>query len=278
MNTRHDLSVLCTLVAISIMAACGGSPEDVDTDVGEARSAALNANALNANALNANALYPNALTPSMLGSTALVWSSLSASAQAALQDPGASGALARQLARYATGCAFDTTQSFSVSWTDSLGTHNETYVGELGLATRWAQGPLNTEAQQWVSACLASRVNYFGVSVMLSSRAAALSTSGTELTDYPAQEGAFWGNLFTSTPAVYACDYVPDDAHSRAAYRVCAAGYDDGTGTLQSCGIIQRLGSCANTCGQLGNGQYYDACSSDGGLSSSAQVITVFLP
>jgi len=278
MNTRHDLSVICCLIALGTTAACGGSPEDVDPGVGEARNAALNANALNANALNANALDPGALTPSMLGGGPLDWASLDGSAQGALTDGGERGGLARQLLKYTVGCAFDSTQSFSVTWSDEAGDHTETYTGLLGLAVGWADGALVEPEQQWVSACLASRVNYFGVSVLLSSRSELLPSTESERADYPAEEGAFWGNLFSSTPTAFACDYVPDDDHSRKAYRVCAAGYDDGSGTLQGCGIIERVGPCSEACGQLEGEQYYRSCSSDGGETSAAQVITVFLP
>jgi hypothetical protein len=69
---------------------------------------------------------------------------------------------------------------------------------------------------------------------------------------------------------------VPNDAYSRSKLRVCAAGYDDGSGTLQSCGIIQRLGSCASACGALGSDGYYASCENGTGQSSSS-VVTVFL-
>lgn len=277
---RRAFSVAPLLVAIALLPACADSQEVEEERVGDAPSAALNANALNANALDANALYADALTPSMLSPTPLSPSSLSSTAWGSLTDPGERGDLARALVKYAVGCAFNGSQSFRFSWTDSGNTtHDETYVGELGLATGWETSTLSTTGQRWVSACLASRVNYLGVSVMLSSRGAndGLATSSSELSSYTAQEGAFWGNLFDSPQTAFACDDVADDAHSRAADRFCAAGYDDGSGSLQSCGIIKRVGSCATACGSLGSSGYYSSCSPDGGQSFSSEVITVFL-
>lgn len=284
MMKRYDFVVVLCLVSPLFNAGCVASPEDVDDDIGIARSPALGANALGANALGANALGANALganalSPTMLNGSALATGSLSATALSAIQDPGSTGTLSRELLRYTVSCAFTPSQSVSFSWVDSSNlTHDETYSGLIGLAPTWANEALSVDGQRWVSACLIARVNHFGISVMLSMRggASALDTTTEERAAYTYLEGAFWGNVFSATPTAYACDYVPNDAHSRSGNRVCAAGYDDGSGTLQSCGIIQRLGSCATACGDLVGGQYYASCSSGGGQSSSS-VITVFL-
>ncbi|MFT3766928.1 MAG: hypothetical protein QM820_15630 [Minicystis sp.] len=215
-----------------------------------------------------------------MGANALRPSALSSDALAAIQDPGSNGDLSRELLKYAVSCALGSSQAFEFSWVDvNNNTHNESYAGLLGLAPDWASGALDSDGQRWISACLISRVNYFGISVMLSSRGAlsALGTSADERNAFTMLEGAFWGNVFTSTPTAYACHYTTNEAHSRAADRVCAAGYIDGSGTVQSCSIIQRLGSCATACGSLTNGQYYSSCSSDAGQSFSTAVITVFL-
>ena len=99
-------------------------------------------------------------------------------------------------------CALTPSQSFAFSWTDSSSViHSESYPGLLGLASSWASSALSTTGQQWVSACLASRVNWYGVHVDISSRGnhTSLGTTHAErTTDYPVIEGAFFGNLFTS--------------------------------------------------------------------------------
>ncbi|APR82293.1 Hypothetical protein A7982_07642 [Minicystis rosea] len=276
------------------VSACVIGPESDDELVGTARSAALNGNALNGNALNGNALNGNALngnalngnglqatamTPSMLSKHPLRPSALGADALSALQDPREDGALSRQLLKYTVSCAFDPEMSFAFTWIDDEGTpHAEEYKGLLGLAPSWRAEPLTGAAQRWVSACLISRVNYFGVSVTLSSRGPRpeLSASPEERNDYTMLEGAFWGNVFTDTPVAYACDHQPNDDHSRSRDRVCAAGYPDGSGRILGCGIIQRVGSCATTC-TLQRGDHYTGCSAGAGQSSSDEVITVFL-
>jgi hypothetical protein len=267
------------------MSACAGSPGDDESGVGDLPSpqrttSALNANALNANALNANALYPGALTPGMLGLDPLDLNKLGASTLAALEDPTESGDLSRQLLKYTVSCALDTTQSFAFSWTDASGvSHDATYAGLLGLATGWASQPLDAAGQAWVSACLASRLNYYGVTVSLSSRgpAAGLTTTSDELAEYPMEEGAFWGNLFTASPAIYACDDTLDDSHSRAKGRDCAAGHLVPGSDPEGCGMLQRVGSCDTLCAALNADSYHPSCAATPGGAPASSVITVFL-
>jgi hypothetical protein len=273
------------VVALSAVATGGCARAGRGEDLGSASSAFLNLNSLDPSALDATAQYPDALTPAMLSGAALDPGALSAPALAAIQGLGTSGWLSRQLLQYTVGCALDVTQSFSFTWVDEANEpHDVTDTGLLGLATGWAGAAVDTDGQQWVSACLASRVNEFGVAVPLSSRggSAALTTTPEEVSAYPDEEGAFWGNLFAASPAVYACDDVADDDTSRSQDRVCAAGYVDGSGDLQSCGILQHLGSCDTYCEPLTGdaGQYHPGCAAtpiDLAPSLTSQVITVFL-
>ncbi|HEX2570119.1 MAG TPA: hypothetical protein VH877_11220 [Polyangia bacterium] len=224
---------------------------------------ALNMNALNMNALNLNALNINALDPA---------------AALTIRSPGPKGDLARQLVRYAVGCALSPSQSFSFSWTDGTGTvHDEVYLGQLGLAPTWATAPLTSSGARWVSACLASRVNYYGTPVPISSRApGVLTTSSSERGTYAYEEGAFWGNVFGPTPAVFACYDLLTTSHSRARARDCAAGHADSDGYVEQCGIIQIVGPCTTSCLlPLLEGDGYSSCGSL--LSKTSETITVFL-
>jgi hypothetical protein len=125
-------------------------------------------------------------------------------------------------------------------------------------------------------------VNYYGVRVSLSNRGdnPALATTAEEVSEYTYEEGAFWGDVFSESPTAYACDYVPDAAHSEAAWRVCATGVD-GQGDPVSCGILQDLGSCATLCAPLTGSPsaYYPGCAVDptSAASLTSEVITVFL-
>jgi hypothetical protein len=268
-----------------VSAACGG-PFEIDTEsVGVAASAVEQGNALNPNALNPNALNPNALDPNALALSALSPNVLSPDALSAIQAPDEGGSLSRELLRYAVSCAFDATQSFTFSWTDALGAvHAETYRGLIGLATSWSQQPLSTLGQQWVSACLAARANWYGAPVAISSRAQhpALNKAETaELSLYPNEEGAFWGNLFADPPRLYACDHGPNNDHSRDLLRECAAGHVVEPWSIEECGIIDIVGRCDLVCEPLHpNGVYHPSCDDTPGdeQPASSKVITVFLP
>ncbi|MFS8065243.1 MAG: hypothetical protein ACMG6S_02605 [Byssovorax sp.] len=252
-----------------------------------------NANALNVNALNANALNANALALNAINASALDVNALNPTELSALKHPGEAGYLSRQLMKYVVSCALGPAQSFSFSWTDILGdVHAEIYPGQLGLATSWSQAPLDLQGQQWISACLASRVNWYGVSVTLSSRGShpALDKESLDETlTYATEEGAFWGNLFTSPPSVFACSDTLGIAHARAKQRDCAAGHIDQGGNIQECGILHIVGSCAAYCQPLDLfGAYHPRCVSnlDGSLlfgpflnnpTATTSAITVFL-
>jgi hypothetical protein len=287
--SRHLGFVVPAAFALLFTCACVGVEEDADGRVGDAPLAflyenALNANALNANALNANALNANALNANALNANGLDPSLLGDAVGAALADPGAAGELSRQLFKYTVSCALSRWQSLSISWTDVAGVaHQETYPGLLGLAPTWQWYPPTETQQEWVSACLASRVNWYGVPVTISSRGRArvLETSAQELAGYPELEGAFWGNLFSATPHLSACHDPADDGSSRARLRDCAAGHLDAGGNVLPCGMIQLVGACDDVCDAPASGTtYYPGCSDAPGDADSrtTHVVTTYLP
>jgi hypothetical protein len=283
---KRIIVIVCSVLAIALLAGCGDGSVDTteDEDLGVGESALEISNALNPNALNPNALNPNALNPNALNPNALNPNALNPNALLALQAAGSAGEMSRQLLKYTVSCALNPTQSFAFSWTDSLGTvHSETYWGLLGLASDWATNPLSTSGAAWVSACLASRINWYGVAVTISSRGVAtqLDTTGEERSSYSKLEGAFYGNLFTSTPAVYTCYNVGNIANSRSKQRDCAAGHLNTDGTVSSCGMLQILGSCGDYCNSaLDAQQYYPGCFTTSGRLGTpiSSVVTTALP
>ncbi|WP_437546381.1 hypothetical protein WME97_42135 [Sorangium sp. So ce367] len=281
MSLKETFIVLVWAGVLSGCAAEVGDTEALEELVGESQGALLGGNALSANALNLNALNLNALNLN-----ALNLNGLSAQNLAAIRDPGPSGALAREFMRYATSCALNSTAYFAFSWTDSGGTiHNERYPGLLGAAPTWATGPLDELGQRMVSSCVAARVNYYQVPVLLSARSLRepLKTlsSSQELIDYPDVEGAFWGNLFAAQPYVNACYNSATVANSRAYQRDCAAGHLLSDGQIVGCGVIRMVGPCSGVCQSLnGAGQYYPSCVDRPGQSTATikEVITTALP
>lgn len=268
---------------VSLLTACGGDDGVLEAieALGTAASEILGTNALNPNALNPNALNPNALTPGALALNVLDGWSLSDSVLNALRAPGETGYLSRQLLRYIVGCALDATQSFQLSWDEDGELREVRYRGELGLAPSWIDEPLDEEQQRWVSACVASRANWYGVSVIISSRAAhpALSAPDpVEISTYPDQEGAFWGNLFTSPPRLYACYNRANIRNSRYHLRDCAAGHLTTDRSSVECPNIHIVGACDDWCDRpKGIGGYHLSCRNEQG-EPSTQVIETYLP
>jgi hypothetical protein len=289
--TQWTCVALVGPLALTFTTGCAQQLEPDDAPLGEADEAfetsnALSPNALSPNALSPNALSPNALSPNALSPNALSPNALSPNALTAIQDPGAVGALSRQLLKYTVSCALRATQSFSFSWGAGNNlVHDETYEGMLGLAPDWATSPLGLDGQQWVSACLAARTNYFSTAVTISLRGSchALDEDHTpEASTYTKEEGVFWGNLYASPPVLFACHVSENDANSRSQHRDCAAGHvNPRTGAVSSCGMIQLLGTCASYCAPLSTQQLsHSVCWSDPSnrrATTTEQAITVAL-
>src|SRR6185437_3209897 len=97
-------------VASLTLAACMGTPGEVDEQIGTTDQAVTTSNALTGNALTGNALTGNALTGN------------------ALTDPNA-----REVLKYIVSCALP--KGESVEFT--VGSKDYEYNGELGLAPEW---------------------------------------------------------------------------------------------------------------------------------------------
>jgi hypothetical protein len=291
----HRLALhLGALASISCAMGCALASEEIGV-VQEAglNSNGLNSNGLNSNGLNSNGLNSNGLNSNGLNSNGLNSNAMSPAAMSAIQDPSPTGDLSRELLRYTVSCAFTPSQSFAFSWTDEDGaTHQEAYLGLLGLAPSWATQPLDLTGQQWVSSCLASRVNAKDISVMLSSRGThpALATTSSERAAYQTREAVFFGNLFTDSPRVYACYDPLSVLPSQMASRVCALpdllalNLNNLTGGY-NCGPIQVVGPCTQVLGLITLGvcasqkptdRYFYNCSAPGS-ATSVPSITTFL-
>ncbi len=169
-----------TVVFVSAMASGCVTEPDVSTRTqGVVEGNAIAANAIAANAIAANAIAANAISEDVY----LI-------AANNLMDTTER----RELLKYVVGCAIPAGVTL-------VGTHaGVTYEfhGDIGLAPRWIKRSLRETEERWVSACLLSRVNRFGVSVTISIRGPhkALKVSEPEAEDYSVEEGAFYGNVF----------------------------------------------------------------------------------
>ncbi|MBK9264518.1 MAG: hypothetical protein IPM54_32625 [Polyangiaceae bacterium] len=265
-----------SLVTLAALSGCGAGPLPDEADEessGVTQDALTTENALTVNAMTANALTLNALTANAMTLNALTLNAMTLNAIAAIQAPTAQGDLNRELLRYIVACALKPNQSFDFTWTDSGdAVHDEHYVGQLGLAPKWAKGRLDKDGQEMVSACLAAKVNFYGVQVTISVRSGEkplkLHPHNPELDDYPNIEGAFWGNLWASQPYLNACYMSSNVDNSRDQQRDCAAGHVLPDGSIEQCGIIDIVGSCSSVCKKFNSSRgYYEDCKQKPGVS-----------
>jgi hypothetical protein len=190
------------------------------------------------NKLATNKLATNKLATNKLATNKLATNSLGASDLMATPD-------GREVMSYVIGCALDTSQTF-VGY-DGDG-NQYSFPGWLGLATAWADRVPTADERQLVTSCLLSRTNFFGVSVQLSLRGDSplLTTDADEIAAYPADEAAFWGDLFdpSGTQTEFACESaakVADESNTSYALRQCATPSGDGVTT--KCGFTYQ-GTC----------------------------------
>lgn len=275
-------TLLCLLVAASsAMLGCAYEAQEFegDEEVGLAEGAFMEENSLDENGLDKNGLDKNGLDKNGLALSNIIdTNSTPADIIATLSADTAEGGYARKFMKYLINCALPAGQTRTFDWTDSSSTvHHEVFQGSFGIAPSFGQGGgqgMTTEDQELLSSCIASRTNYYGVTVTVSfrgNRSGKFATDTTERNEYNKAEGVFFGNLWATPPVLRSCYFGANVSNSRAALRECATKHSDG----DECGSIVSLGDCETVCGTASN------TNADGAIltcGSYSNVITTFLP
>lgn len=227
-SARQFALIVCVAVSTS-QAACIASTEldgleGEDELVEEVQQEIVVYNALTHNALTHNGLIGNPFTSE------------------ALRDPES-----RELLSFIVSCALPEDEKITVE----VDRRSYTFVGELGLAPEWGRrnGSCGEKCQEWVSACLLSRVNYRGEHVPISLRGKndALSSTRRERDTYEEPEATYYGNVFLKNQRRFAC-LAPGQ---RSIPRVCGPSIDD-------C-VVDIVGKCEDVCdGPRQDGSYTD--------------------
>ena len=210
-------------------------------------------------------LATNALTPAQLAGASFNATVLNQ----AILNTYASTQNGRASLPYVVGCALASGSSVTAYYTVSGIPAQQTYQGEIGLATNWTSAALSTQQQALVSGCVLARVNLTGTSVTVSLRgpSAALNVTGTEASQYIKLEGGFFGNIFQGTSFYLgACKGTA----TAPANRRCAqpTGLDINT----ECGF-SYAGPCADVCS---SGSYLTDCLGSNG-TVYGDVVTTYL-
>jgi hypothetical protein len=112
------------------------------------------------------------------------------------------------------------------------------FAGELGLAPGWQNGACDLDCQETISACMLAHINTAGVHIPLWVVALNPSVGWSLSSQYPNQEGSFFGNIFLpgahGTPngkiAAFYCDgtaYNKDVVPGRIGANQVGAPYTD---------------------------------------------------
>ncbi len=184
-------------------------------------------NGLSGNGLSGNGLSGNGLSGNGLLMNALKTGVLTTGTMMNTTD-------GRSTMSYIVKCALPSGHSITAK--DSTGT-SYTYPGLIGTAPEWETGTCNTTCQERMSACLLAHVNTSGVHIPIW-----LDSEGAigwgQSTDYPYQEGSFFGNIFVNPPKGYFCngkDFASGTVPGRLGAGQSGAPYSDPFGTPGPC-------------------------------------------
>lgn len=174
---------------------------------------------------------------------------------------------ARKELSYLASCSLPSSKMLVASY---MGKRYE-FPGDMGFAPNWDRQPLSQIEERWVTACLLARTNKFGQKVKISMRTNRLSehyieTTPSEIEQYDAFEGAFFGNLFSNPASAYVClpkKHQNNAENFKTQKRVCTLANanaplasKDGV-TVSQCGFV-IVGECAPTFSQEVKGEQWD--------------------
>lgn len=191
LRRRYGWMHTATATLILIFAAFGSEPPADAPPIAGSGSFRINAMSFNAMSFNSLLLKANAQLADY--SLAEIVAPGSVFESELVADP-----YSREFMEYLVSCALD--ENDTLNW--SAGGLSETWHGSLGLCQDWGRAAPDQACQELVSACLLARTNAYGQSVEISLRGlytdsiTPLPLDATELTDFPWQEGGFFGNVF----------------------------------------------------------------------------------
>jgi hypothetical protein len=202
---------LASLLAVAV--GCTGGSVPSSSSAGSPTLDSLTTNSLTTNSLTTNSLTTNSLTTNSLTTNSLTTNSLTTNSlttnslttnsllTTAIADPNA-----LEMLKYVYSCAMPAGASMELTVNGVV----YPFAGSIGLEPQWGVvgGSCDSNCQQWISACVLARTNYYGKRVNISMRGnhPALAVSTTEAQQYTLQEGTYYGNIFASNgEQMFAC-------------------------------------------------------------------------
>jgi hypothetical protein len=162
----------------------------------------------------------------------------------------------RMTMKYAIGCALPADRTVTLYDADMKA---HTFSGEVGVAPEWETQVCGEACQESVSACVLARVNLTGTHLPISLNGDNKALGFSQSPEFPRQEGAYFGNVFSNPPVAYACkgrdaDVKPIDG------RLCIG--------QKNCPYVNAFpkdgGACSAGCTARESGTGYTACTVGG--------------
>jgi hypothetical protein len=225
-SRRFPILSVGLAVVLSALAGCAEQPSDMATDTEDLQSdnGLKTINGLKAH--NGLATIDNGLS---VGASLKSSTGLSSTTGLMTTSDG------RITVSYLVKCALPA--GHSITKNDQYG-HAYTFTGAIGVAPAWETGGISASDERWLSACMLALVNTTGDHYPLWLVAQNSAISWGLDASYPFQEGAFFGDIFTSPPYAYYCggkDFGVNPIPGRIGSTQLSPPYVDAYGTKGKC-------------------------------------------
>jgi hypothetical protein len=236
----------------------------------------MSSNGLSVNGLSSNGMSSNGMSSNGLSSVGTNWNGLSKNGLTAKALTSSSFATwwasqtesyAAMVMKYVVRCGLPSTSSLTFTAPSGV---VYTWQGNLGLTPVWDSGKaIPVVEQQLMTACLGAHANKYGINIGISvlgldENGVPLPQAAGELTTYPFDEAAFFGNLFDGE-GVFACADTILNA-SQSSDRGCALN-----ASMQDpsfCPEITYKGNCGTWCAKSNSkNPYWDSCAPGNGVT-----------
>lgn len=287
MKRVNLLSIGC-LSAVSLLLGCVS--DDSQLVEGEEHQPGIVLNGIVLNRLGSNGIVLNGLAATQLAASPLATGRIGDALQAGSSSQAMlATAEGRTYLSYIVSCALPAGDVLKATY----GGEALEFHGGAGLVPDWEHRALTMSEKRWMSACLLSRVNAYGISVSISMRGhQALTPTEDERQQYTAVEGAFWGNVFVEDPSkmeMFACrgaaqaageagDLVNRDCTEPAQHGLTVCGMTYAGDCLDYTPAIPSLRSCSTSLdGNYTNCHRYPSLGIWPNGTGRSEVVTVFV-
>jgi hypothetical protein len=238
-------SLLLATAAVCVASCAEAQPDDVTLQVEELES--MNGMAMNGMAMNGMAM--NGMAMNGLSSNGMAMNGMAMNGLAAVNGLSSTTGLmttygGREIVKYMVRCALPSGQTLVKQ--DQYGT-SYTFAGSIGVAPEAINGPCDLDCQERISACMLAHVNNSGQHISIWMVGPDNGIGWGSSSEYPYQEGAFFGNIIANPWQGYYCagkDMASGEVPGRLGTPMASTVYVDPYGAGTAC---NKPGNCTVT-------------------------------